>query len=99
MNQISISKGIYFYTFLCDSIAFEPRKDVATINGGEYDGTVVYGVTGVGSERFIKESIGKRKAKLDGNAFYAEKDGKEIKLKNDIDLIKEWLERWDIHLT
>ena len=82
MDRISVAKEKNYYTFLCDSVSLDMRKNIATINGGEYDGVLVYGVDGVCIEHLIKEMRG-RKVQLNGRAFYAEKDGKEIKLKDD----------------
>lgn len=79
LTRICVTRGKNYFTFLCDGIKFMPKKQMACVVGGEYDGTLVYGVDGVCTEKCIKEMRG-YKAKLDGSIFYAEKDGKEIKL-------------------
>lgn len=79
LTRICVARGKNYFTFLCDEIKFIPKKQMACVVGGEYDGTLVCGVDGVCVEKYVKEMRG-RKVKLDGSIFYAEKDGKEIEL-------------------
>ena len=79
LTRICVARGKNYFTFLCEGIKFMPKKQMASVVGGEYGGTLIYGVDGVCVEKCIKKMRGS-KVKLDGSIFYAEKDGKEIKL-------------------
>lgn len=87
LTKISVARNKKYFTFLCEGISLEPRKSLAKVIGGQYDGVIVYGVDGVCIESLIKEMHGK-KVELDGSVFYAEKDGQEIKLVKDEQEIK-----------
>lgn len=81
-TRISVARGKKYFTFVCNGIEINSKKQMARVIGGKYDGTFVYGVDGVCMENLIKEMRG-RKVELDGSVFYAEKDGKEIELKEE----------------
>jgi len=79
LTEVCVTKDKKYFSFMCEGISIEPKKNLATVIGGEYDGVVVWGVDGVCVKSCLRDMRG-RKVQLDGDAFYAEKNGKEIKL-------------------
>lgn len=69
------------YPFMCDGISINPRKGIATVIGGEFDGVQIFQIHGACDESCLPDLAEsyRRKPHIT-NDWYAEKNGNKFSL-------------------